>query len=72
MYQRYVAQLSRAGFAALCVAGGVGGAVIGWSVSRNLEFVAGHAAWQMLTCVALYHSPRSAPTERNRAPPTDR
>ena len=58
-------------FAALCVAGGVGGAVIGWSVLRDLELVAGHAAWQMLTCVALYYSPRSAPAERNRPSPTD-
>ena len=49
-------------FAALCAAGGVGGAVIGWAVHQdhNPGFVAGHAAWQILTCVALYYSPRSA------------
>ena len=50
-------------FAAICAAGGVGGAVIGWAVPRGHDepaFLAGHAAWQILTCVALYYSPRSA------------
>lgn len=58
-------------FLALCVAGGVGGAVIGWSASNDQTLVPGHAIWQVLTCVALYYSPRS-PAERNRARPTDR
>ena len=49
-------------FAALCVAGGFGGAVIGWSVTDGWpdQQVAGHAVWQILTCVAFYYSPRSA------------
>ena len=59
-------------FAALCVAGGVGGAVIGWSASNDQTLVPGHAIWQILTCVALYYSSRSASSERNRARPTDR
>lgn len=58
-------------FAALCVAGGVGGAVIGWSVLHDSELVAGHAVWQILTCVALYYSPRSAPAELNCPCPAD-
>ena len=51
-------------FAALCAAGGVGGAVIGWAAPPGYHyepaFAAGHAAWQILTCVALYYSPKSA------------
>ena len=45
-------------FAALCAAGGVGGAVIGWSVSEDYPVFAGHAVWQVLTCVALSRAPR--------------
>lgn len=47
-------------FAALCVAGGVGGAAIGWSVSQDHALLAGHAVWQILTCVALSSAPRRA------------
>ena len=47
-------------FAALCMAGALGGATIGWAVPDDAGFVAGHAAWQVLTCVALFYSPRSA------------
>lgn len=55
-------------FAALCVAGGAGGAAIGWSVSQDYGLFAGHAVWQILTCVALCYAPRSAsPAERGSA-----
>ena len=51
-------------FAALCAAGAIGGAMIGWAVHNvfrdgELEFIAGHAAWQMLTCIALFYSPKA-------------
>ena len=53
-------------FAALCAAGGVGGAAIGWAVPQGYDptFFAGHAAWQVLTCAALYCFPRSAVSSR--------
>lgn len=54
-------------FAALCFAGGVGGAAIGWSVSHDQPLLPGHAVWQILTCVALYYSPRSALPARGDA-----
>lgn len=54
-------------FAALCIAGGVGGAAIGWSVSHDQPLLPGHAVWQILTCVALYYSPRSALPARGDA-----
>lgn len=52
-------------FAALCVAGGIGGAAIGVEALSNLldELVVGHAAWQILTCVALYYTPSKAPPQ---------
>ena len=54
-------------FAALCVAGALGGALIGWANPRHEPvFVAGHATWQLLTCVALYYSPRSVPPATGR------
>lgn len=47
-------------FATLCAAGGVGGAMIGWSLGSNEHgFIVGHAVWQMLTCVAFYYSRQS-------------
>ena len=48
-------------FATLCAAGAVGGAMIGWAVDAENDpgFIAGHAAWQMLTCAALFHSPKA-------------
>ena len=55
-------RLARGPFAALCMAGALGGATIGWAgLDNEPAFVAGHAAWQVLTCVALFYSPRSAP-----------
>lgn len=47
-------------FAALCTAGAMGGAMIGFTGPGNiLPLIAGHAAWQILTCAALFYSPRS-------------
>ena len=46
-------------FVALCAAGVPGGALIGWAGPNGEPgFVAGHAAWQLLTCVALYYCRR--------------
>ena len=69
-------------FAALCVAGGLGGVLIvafgylsfagtmvrfegdppTWYsvVEPTIWDWAGHAAWQILTCIALYFTPRSS------------
>ena len=48
-------------FTALCAAGATGGTIIGLTgPGDELEYVAGHAAWQILTCAALFYSPRSA------------
>lgn len=54
-------RFSLVSFAALCVAGGLGGAAIGMESLNELidEFVVGHAAWQILTCVAFYFMPKS-------------
>lgn len=54
-------RFSPVSFAALCVAGGLGGAAIGMESLNELiyEFVVGHAAWQILTCVAFYFMPKS-------------
>ena len=50
-----------ASFAVLCTAGAIGGATIGWAGPDNEPgFIAGHAAWQILTCIALFYSPKSA------------
>lgn len=47
-------------FAGLCTAGAIGGAMIGWTETGGvLVFIAGHAAWQILTCVALFYWPKS-------------
>ena len=54
-------RFSLVSFAVLCVAGGLGGAAIGMESLHQLidEFVVGHAAWQILTCVAFYFMPKS-------------
>ena len=47
-------------FAFLCAGGALGGATIGWTGPGNEPgFIAGHAMWQILTCAALFHSPKS-------------
>lgn len=54
-------RFSLVSFAALCVAGGLGGAAIGTESLYELidELVVSHAAWQVLTCVAFYFMPKS-------------
>lgn len=67
-------------FAALCVAGGLGGVLIGmfgylafgsqmarfdglrtwYPIEPSVWWWMGHAAWQVLTCIALYFTPRSS------------
>ncbi len=41
----------------LALAGGLGGGMIGYGVEHDIEFFhhAGHATWQILVCIALYH-----------------
>jgi len=47
-------------FTVLCAGGAIGGATIGWAGPDNDPgFTAGHGVWQVLTCVALFYSPRS-------------
>ena len=60
-------RFSPVSFVALCAAGALGGALISVGAVNELtgDFVGGHAAWQILTCIALYFAPRSAtPTTR--------
>ncbi|MDE0189864.1 MAG: hypothetical protein OXQ90_00765 [Gammaproteobacteria bacterium] len=53
-------RFSPVSFAALCTAGGLGGAAVGveWLNELTDEFVVGHLAWQVLTCIALYYAPK--------------
>jgi hypothetical protein len=48
--------------ALLVVAGVVGGAVFHSRVSFDSNLLLGHAAWQLLVCLALYFGQRDAPT----------
>ena len=55
-------RFSPAFFVALCIAGALGGAA---TTAEPLvewvdDFVVGHAAWQTLTCVVFYYTPKSA------------
>jgi hypothetical protein len=46
----------------LVVAGAVGGAVFHARISFDPNLLLGHAAWQMLVCLALYFGQQNAPT----------
>jgi hypothetical protein len=48
--------------ALLLVAGAVGGAAFDVKVSYDPNLLLGHAAWQLLTCLALFFGSRSAST----------
>ena len=48
--------------ALLVAAGAVGGAVFDSRVSFDPNLLLGHAAWQLLVCLALYFGQRSTPT----------
>jgi hypothetical protein len=48
--------------ALLVVAGAVGGAVFDSRVSFDPNLLLGHAAWQLLMCLALYFGQRNTPT----------
>lgn len=48
--------------ALLLVAGAAGGAAFDVKFSFDPNLIIGHAAWQILTCLALYFGPRNAST----------
>jgi hypothetical protein len=48
--------------ALLLVAGAAGGAAFDVKVSYDPNLLLGHAAWQLLTCLALFFGSRSAST----------
>jgi hypothetical protein len=48
--------------ALLIVAGAVGGAVFHARISFDPNLLLGHAAWQLLVCLALYFGQRNGPT----------
>ena len=48
--------------ALLVVAGAVGGAVFDSRISFDPNLLLGHAAWQLLVCLALYFGQRNGPT----------
>lgn len=53
-------RFSPVSFAALCAAGGLGGAAVcvEWLNELTDEYVVGHLAWQILTCIAFYYAPK--------------
>lgn len=53
-------RFSPVSFAALCTVGGLGGAAVAleWLNELTDDFVVGHLAWQVLTCIALYYAPK--------------
>ncbi len=48
--------------ALLLVAGAAGGAAFDFKLSFDPNLLVGHAAWQLLTCLALFFGPRSSST----------